>query len=167
MACHDNSIGRGRARRGNGVWKSEGRRAVTTEEEAVRAANARFYGAMSRLDLGEMDRVWLAAESVVCVHPGRAALLGYTEVRASWAAIFAATGEMSIETSDVRVTVTGEAAWVVCTEIISLRAEDELVTGYAQATNIFRRDGENWRMVVHHASPVPSRPAEEWPELVA
>ncbi|HEX8476430.1 MAG TPA: nuclear transport factor 2 family protein [Pyrinomonadaceae bacterium] len=138
-----------------------------SDEEGVRAANARFYEAMNALDVDMMDALWADDVHAVCVHPGRDAIVGYERVRESWAMIFAVTASMSVAASDVQVTLAGEAAWVVCTETISLMVEGELLAASAQATNIFRRMGQEWRMLVHHASPIPLRDVtEEWPDVI-
>ena len=137
-----------------------------SEEECVRRLNARFYAAMTALDIDEMDEIWMNTEEAVCVHPGREAIIGYESIRESWVAIFSATDSMSIAASDERVCVAQNVAWVVCIETISMMLEDGLAAASAQATNIFRRDGDAWRMIVHHASPIPLRPLEEWPETI-
>lgn len=140
---------------------------MSKEEKGVGAANARFYEAMNALDVEMMDGVWADTEGAVCVHPGRDAIYGYERVRESWAMIFAATLSMSVASSDEHTTVAGDAAWVVCTETISMMIEGELLAASAQATNIFRREGTEWRMMVHHASTIPLRGvAEEWPDVV-
>jgi uncharacterized protein (TIGR02246 family) len=137
-----------------------------SEEQAVRAANERFYMAMNTLDIGEMDEVWAQDESSICVHPGREALVGYERIRESWAAIFSASSAMSIAASNERVQFNDETAWVVCTETISMMMDEGLAAAAAQATNIFRRINGRWRMVLHHASPIPFTTQEEWPDVI-
>ena len=139
-----------------------------SEERRVREANASFYAAMNSLDIDEMDAIWTDDAQAVCVHPGRNAIIGYEHIRESWEAIFSAASAMSIAASDERITIAGDIAWVVCTETISLMIDTELVAASAQATNIFRRAvaGGRWRMIVHHASPIPFKPLEEWPEVI-
>jgi uncharacterized protein (TIGR02246 family) len=136
------------------------------DEERVRAANERFYAALNSLDIEEMDEVWADDEAAICVHPGREAIFGYERIRESWAAIFAGTNSMSVAASNERVAVAGEVAWVACTETISLMMDEGLAAAAAQATNIFRRTNEGWRMIVHHASPIPFETLDEWPDVV-
>jgi ketosteroid isomerase-like protein len=145
-----------------------GEEALMSEERRVREANAGFYAAMNSLDIDEMDAVWTNDAKAVCVHPGRGAIIGYEHIRESWEAIFSAASSMSIVASDEQITIAGEIAWVVCTETISLMIESELVAASAQATNIYRCTavGGKWRMILHHASPVPFKPFEEWPEVI-
>jgi uncharacterized protein (TIGR02246 family) len=137
-----------------------------SDEQAVREANERFYMAMNALDIEEMDEVWMTDERAVCVHPGREAIIGYERIRESWVAIFSASGSMSIAASNERIQLSNDVAWVACTETISLMMEEGLAAAAAQATNIFRQTDGRWRMILHHASPIPFEPQDEWPEVI-
>lgn len=137
-----------------------------SDDERVREANDRFYAAMNALDIEEMDKVWVDDAEAICVHPGREAILGYESIRESWMMIFSATDSMMIASTGEFITVAGDVAWVVCLETISIMTEEGLAAAAAQATNIFRRRGARWRMVVHHASPVPLTPQDEWPDVI-
>lgn len=122
-------------------------------EAAVREANHAFYRAFEALDLGAMDAVWAHDETVTCLHPGWPLCAGWAEVRASWATIFANTGSMRFDIADARIDVRGELAWVVCVERIhSTTPSGEALLGAVVATNVFRREGEAWRVVHHHGS---------------
>ena len=137
-----------------------------SDEQAVREANERFYMAMNALDIEETDEVWLDDDRAVCVHPGREAIIGYERIHESWAAIFSAPSSMSIAASNERVQLSHDVAWVACIETISLVMEEGLAAAATQATNIFRRTDGRWRMVLHHASPMPFTPQDEWPEVI-
>lgn len=137
-----------------------------SDEQSVREANERFYMAMNALDLEEMDAVWADAESAVCVHPGREALVGYKQIRESWVAIFSSSNAMSIAASNEQVQLSGDVAWIICTETISLMTESGLAAAAAQATNIFRRTDGQWRMLLHHASPIPFTTEDDWPDVI-
>lgn len=137
-----------------------------SDEQRVREANERFYLAMNAVDLDDMDEVWADDTDAVCVHPGREAIIGYERIRESWQMIFSATNAMSIASSNERITVAGDVALVVCTETISMMMEEGLAAAAAQATNIFRRTGGKWRMILHHASPIPFTTQDEWPDVI-
>lgn len=139
-------------------------------EQAVLAANLRFYLAFQALDIEQMDDVWLHEDWVECVHPGWDLLLGWEEVRESWARIFAGTQRMKVDLSSVWVRVEGDVAWVACTEHVTSTFERGFDQALVQATNIFVRrpaPADNpskpagsgarwcWQMVAHHASPLP------------
>ena len=137
-----------------------------SDEQRVREANERFYMAMNTLEIDEMDEVWMDDPTAICVHPGREAIVGYERIRESWMVIFTATNSMSIAASNERITIAADVAWVACTETISMMMEEGLAAAAAQSTNIFRRAGGRWRMIVHHASPIPFTALDEWPDLI-
>ena len=123
--------------------------------EAARQANDVFYRALESLDLGAMDRLWLHGREAHCVHPGGDALSGWDAVRKSWEQIFANTRWLRVTPTGVRVEVLGEVAVVTCAENITAESEGDVGLAVAQATNLFRRTPEGWRMFHHHASPAP------------
>lgn len=129
------------------------------EPAAVRAANLAFYRAFEALDLPAMERVWAHDGSVRCLHPGWPLCAGWADVRASWATIFANTTSMRFEIADEHLDVRDGLAWVVCVERIRTSGPaGEAMVGAVVATNVFRKEGEAWKLVHHHGSPhVPRR----------
>jgi len=136
-------------------------------EQAVREANRRFYQAFAALSLEQMNEVWAHEDWVECIHPGWDLLLGWEEVRESWARIFANTQRMKIEITSVWVRVEGAVAWVACTEHVTSSFEQGFDQALVQATNIFvlrapiadasvGHARPVWKMVAHHASPLPA-----------
>jgi ketosteroid isomerase-like protein len=120
----------------------------------VQEANAAFYRAFEALDVADMDRVWAHGEHVRCVHPGWPLLRGWDAVRSSWQRIFDSTTEMRFTLSEVTVNVTGDVAWVTCTENILSEVGDRVSVTAILATNLFERAGTRWLLVHHHASHV-------------
>ena len=120
--------------------------------EDVLAANAAFYDAFERRSLSSMAALWDRSERAVCVHPGWPILRGWPIVEESWRRIFDGPGRNQfIVTNDVAV-VTGDVAWVTLDENLVDRA----ATGTVAATNLFVRVGDEWKLVLHHGSPVGS-----------
>ncbi len=121
-------------------------------EAQVLAANAAFYEAFQRRDVAAMEGLWASQVTVACVHPGWTPLVGREDVLRSWRAIL--TGELSprVECLAPNVMMLGEhAAQVVCIERIGTSADEG---GLLVATNVFVREGEDWRMANHHAGPM-------------
>jgi ketosteroid isomerase-like protein len=123
------------------------------DEAAVLEANLAFYRALQERAIKEMERVWDHDGEISCVHPGWHRLDGWSEVRRSWQNIFANARAWRVSCERVRVSVRGDLAWVVCLEVIRPDAAIEAEAARMQATNVFRRTEEGWRMVHHHASP--------------
>ena len=128
-----------------------------SEVEELRAVNERFYRALEELDLSEMDQLWLHEPWVRCVHPGWDVLVGWERVRESLEQIFAGTGWMRVTPTEFDIHVFGDIGMVACAENITASRDSDVGVAVAQATNLFRRTSEGWRMIHHHASPAPVR----------
>lgn len=118
------------------------------EREAVLAANRAFYRAFTERDAAAMDRIWAPTGAVVCLHPGQSPLHERAEIMASWGAILRHPQAPEVRCLGEWVVGHSGLAIVVCREILP---EDQLM-----ATNTFVRLSEGWRMVGHHAGPVPA-----------
>jgi len=133
------------------------------ERQAVTAANEAFYRAFETLESEEMEKVWLRASYIKCVHPGWPLLRGWGPIMTSWERIFASTFGMRFTLSDVHVEVAGSLAWVVLIENLEARGYEGVARSEILTTNLLeKRDGQ-WFIVHHHASPIlaPSSPGEE------
>ena len=134
---------------------------MSVDEEAVRAANRAFYRAFEALDLNRMAEVWAEHDPLSCIHPDGSLAAGRDAVLGTWRTIFANTPHISFEVRAERIEVRGDLAWVVCTEVLRQSSPGGSAEGAVQATNIFRREADRWKVVHHHASPffVAERPA--------
>jgi ketosteroid isomerase-like protein len=132
---------------------------LSDDAAAVRDANERFYRAFEHLDVDEMEAAWSHGEHVKCVHPGWPLLSGWPTVRESWRTIFANTAEMRFTIGDVNVVASETMACVTCTENILAEVQGRISATSILATNVFERGPQGWRMILHHASHVLSRPA--------
>ena len=133
---------------------------MSDADEAVREVNTAFYAALEACDLDAMADLWEHSDRVSVTHPGWPMLRGWAKVAGSWDAIFRNTAYIQFVLTDEQIVVAGDAAWVTLDENIlqsaGEAATDELSGSKATATNVFvrDRDGDGWRMVVHHSSPV-------------
>jgi ketosteroid isomerase-like protein len=126
-----------------------------SEQDAVLFANEAFYLAIASRDVEAMIRIW-AEDPVSCLHPGWAALVGRADVLESWERILSHDAAPKIICRKPRVLLHGEVAAVVCYE--------EIDGEFLVATNLFRREGRQWRMVHHQAGPTAAQlPPEEPP----
>jgi len=115
---------------------------------------AAFYEALERSDIETMMAVWAEDEEVVCVHPGGPRLTGYTMIREAWQRIFANGKKLQVRLSQQKTVTTPFAVVSTLLEHITSPDDGSLSTPVA-ATNIYVRGPLGWRMVAHHASPVP------------
>lgn len=129
----------------------------TTYPTAQDVENA-FYEALENADIEAMMEVWAEDEEIVCVHPGGERLIGYEAVRSSWAQIASSGQKLKIHLSDQSVVGGMMLAVHSLHEHIRMQS-DQRSTAPVAVTNVYMRTGNGWRMIVHHASPAPQRPA--------
>ncbi|MFB4298024.1 nuclear transport factor 2 family protein [Actinomadura sp. NTSP31] len=123
--------------------------------------HAEFYAAFEAADFDRMSAVWADgpyAAGVSCVHPGWTMLRGRDEVLRSWALIMANTTYIQFVLTDVETDVYGDHAVVTCKENVLTADEDTeagfLAGGSIVATKLFVRVDGQWRLLLHHGSPV-------------
>ena len=124
------------------------------EAEAVLQINQSFYDAFESMDFEAMSAVWSQQRTDTCVHPGWPFLRGWRDIRESWRAIFANTGFMRISLTEVSLEIRGDTARIHCVENLYSVFEDQTLASQVAATNLFARVGGQWRMTVHHGSPI-------------
>lgn len=117
------------------------------------AAEAAFYAAFETRSLDAMMAVWADSDSIACVHPLAAPLDGRAAVAAGWRSMFEAAGQFRIQIElahEVR-----DAAQVIriVREYLTIGHETEPRPPIL-ATNVYRKEADGWRMVLHHASPL-------------
>ena len=117
-----------------------------SDSDAVLSANLEFYRAFTSRDAKGMDIVWAREAPVSCVHPGWTPVTGRNAVLQSWRNILGNPESPHVMCHDDRVFLYGDIATVIC--------EEELNDGHLIATNVFIREGGQWRMVHHQASPI-------------
>ena len=130
------------------------------------AENA-FYEALERGDLEGMMAVWAEDEEVICVHPGGERLAGQDQVRESWTRIFASGPQSRVQVAN-QVAISGMMLAVHSVhENFTLpgaksgRGAEQSQAVPILATNVYLRTAAGWKMIVHHASPVPGQPAPQ------
>ncbi len=127
---------------------------MTLDEEA-KAANEGFYNAFNAQSLTNMKEVWSDLDRISCIHPGWPPIHGYEPIINSWKGIFDNTDNMEIKLSDVETLISGDFAWVRCQENLFAITMSGVQASKVFATNLFQKVGEDWKMVLHHASHLP------------
>ncbi|MFZ4514965.1 MAG: nuclear transport factor 2 family protein [Acidimicrobiia bacterium] len=132
---------------------------TTDDATAAHDANAAFYVAFEARDLDAMSDCWERSDRAAVVHPGWPPQHGWARVLTTWDAIFSGPEPLHCIVTDERVEVMGHVAVVTCEEQLlqGLHGDstaDELASARVAATNVFVRDGADWKMILHHGSPV-------------
>jgi ketosteroid isomerase-like protein len=142
------------------------RRKVTSLTADIAASNAAFYRALETGLIELMDDVWAHEDWVRCVHPGWDLITGWHRVRESWKSIFDGGQRMKVMASEVVIEHQGDFAWVTCTENVTVFSGSNFDSAQAIATNLFVRRDDGWRMVHHHASPIPMIVSDNASEII-
>ncbi len=129
---------------------------MDTITRAVLLANNQFYTAISLADFNLMQRVWLRSRDAVCLHPGWPALHGWESILESWRQIFRNQGPLHIWPTEVEVRLYGQTAEVNCLENVDLSQVRGTGVLRTRATNIFRLVSSQWKLLEHHALPLPT-----------
>jgi uncharacterized protein (TIGR02246 family) len=131
--------------------------AQSQDAEAVRAANAGFYAALSARDTDALDRVWDHDGQVFNIFGvSKAPMIGWNAVKSGYEDLFNRFPELSVNMTEPSIREDGDSAVVVGVETQKVRLSNgEAASALLPATNVFvKRDGR-WLMVHHHSSRPP------------
>jgi ketosteroid isomerase-like protein len=135
---------------------------IFTSPQEVEAA---FYEALARGDLEAMMTVWSEDEEVVCIHPGGPRLAGYALVREGWRRIFEGGARLRVQLLALSTVHGPFSAVHSLIEQIGAAGRKQLAAPVV-ATNVYVRGALGWRMIVHHASPVPPNSIGDAPQVL-
>jgi ketosteroid isomerase-like protein len=129
-------------------------------EDEIRQASEQFYAALNREingDPGPMMEVWSHGSDVTAMHPLGGRETGWEEVRASWEQVAQAfsDGQVSLDGLMI-VPLSDDVVYTLGTENGQAKFGDETVGIDWRATNIYRREGGEWKMVHHHTDVSPA-----------
>jgi ketosteroid isomerase-like protein len=93
-----------------------------------------------------MDALWAREVPVACVHPNWNALAGRECVMESWRAILDNPEQPRVFTGAAEAHLLDTVAYVLCRELVA--------GGALTATNVFTQEDGEWRLTLHHSSPV-------------
>jgi PAS domain S-box-containing protein len=128
-------------------------------EKEVLAANARFYAALNTLFTGElapMVAVWSHAKDVTYMGPVGGFQVGWEAVQKDWEAQAAMKLGGKVIASGMQVTAGRELAIVSDIETgenTNVKGEPQKVS--IRATNLFRKEDGQWKMIGHHVDLLP------------
>lgn len=129
-------------------------------EKELLAAHEQFYAALNSLFTGDtapMNRVWSHQNDVTDLGPFGDRLVGWAAVGAE----FKKEGGMKlggrVVAKNVLVRTVGDLGYTVCEEQgENMSADGKPVVVHFRATNIFRREKKEWKMVHHHTDLSPA-----------
>lgn len=129
------------------------------EHAAVREAASAFYSALNAMFAGDLDpmvNVWSHDEDVTYMGPAGGFRHGWDEVLADWQEQASLNLGGQVEPRDINITVGRDLAVVSNYEIGVNTAQDGSPAPVAiRATNIFRKENGQWKMIGHHTDTLP------------
>jgi ketosteroid isomerase-like protein len=119
-----------------------------------------FYDALENADADAAVDLWLDDSDICCVHPNGPRLLGYGAVAGSWRAILS-SGPLRVRAASKKTLETPMfALHNVVEEVLVQQGRAQKIVRVI-ATNAYVKTPAGWKMVLHHASPVPEGQATE------
>jgi ketosteroid isomerase-like protein len=119
-----------------------------------------FYDAIGRADLESLMALWAEDEEIVCIHPGAPRLQGHAAIRASWEMIFE-RGPVHIHPRNLHVTHNMMCSVHSVIEEVNAPDDANWQEAHILATNVYLKTPQGWRIVMHHASIAPGKPADQ------
>jgi ketosteroid isomerase-like protein len=124
------------------------------DEAAVRAAVDGFYSALNAMFSGDLDPMiaaWSHADDVTYMGPAGGVRKGWSQVLADWKGQAGQQLGGEVLPKDLHVTVGQELAvvsnWEVGRNLPAAGGEQD---DTIRATNIFRKEDGQWKMIGHH-----------------
>jgi ketosteroid isomerase-like protein len=130
-----------------------------SDEASVKEANAQFYKALNAMfagDLGPMKEIWSHADDVTYMGPDGGFQIGWNQVLANWQKQAALRLGGKVEPSEIVINLGKDIA--VCHNWEKGENKDKdgkTATVSIRATNIFRKEGDEWKMIGHHTDLLP------------
>ncbi|HET9374302.1 MAG TPA: nuclear transport factor 2 family protein [Chthoniobacterales bacterium] len=122
-------------------------------ENDIRKASDKFYAALNCVLNGDwtpMGDVWSRNPGVSTMHPTGGTQVGWDEIRTSWENLAKICSNGRVELSDQRISVGEDLAYETGTEHVNVLIGKDKAQADFRVSNVFRREGSEWRMVHHH-----------------
>jgi len=132
---------------------------ATDDEKSAREAAAQFYKALNVMFTGGLDpmkEIWSHSDDVTYMGPVGGFRVGWKQVLKDWEAQADMKLGGRVEPVDMQVIVGNDLAIVQNYEKGENKAQDgKTVTVSIRATNIFRKEKGEWKMISHHTDLLP------------
>ena len=129
------------------------------DKKAVTEAAERFYAALNAMFTGNLEpmkAVWSHADDVTYMGPGGGFRVGWAQVLADWEEQAAMKLGGKVTPRDMRITVGRDLAFVSNVEIgDNVGPQGEPLRVEIRATNLFRKENGQWKMIGHHTDTLP------------
>jgi ketosteroid isomerase-like protein len=131
---------------------------MATDDE-VRKASDKFYAALNSMangDAGPVADVWSHSADVTSMHPLGGREVGWEEVAVPWGQVAQMASGGHVELADQLIRVSGDMAYEVGVEKGEMTLAGRQVPMNHRVTNVYRREGGEWKIVHHHTDESPA-----------
>ena len=131
---------------------------MATEDE-VRQASDRFYAALNGMASGDasaMSAAWAHGGDVTAMHPIGERGEGWEQVRSAFDQVGSLASGGQVRLTDQLIRVGTDLAYEVGVEEGELTLSGERVPIKQRVTNVYRREGGEWKVVHHHTDASPA-----------
>ncbi|MES9845772.1 MAG: nuclear transport factor 2 family protein [Candidatus Sedimenticola sp. PURPLELP] len=125
----------------------------STPEDAEDA----YYDAIDECDLEKMMSVWSDAPETACLLPMQTLQQGQDAIREAWKPLLGPEMKVDITVRHLQWIDLGDSAIHIVEESVVIAAMGQKQPPI-YATNIYRKTGDSWHMLVHLNSPAPPPP---------
>ena len=129
-----------------------------SDEKAVLQASDDFYAALNSMFEGKvepMNAVWSHADDVTYMGPDGKFTVGWNQVRADWERQAAMKLGGTVQPDRIHATIGQDLATVECYEIGENFVDGKPQKVSLRATNVFRKEDGQWKMIGHHTDTLP------------
>jgi ketosteroid isomerase-like protein len=128
-------------------------------EDEVRQASNRFYAALTSMlngDAGPLSAVWAHSADVTTMHPIGGREVGWEQSRPVWEQVASIASAGQGRLSDQLIRVGTDMAYEVGIEEGEVTMAGERIPINHRVTNVYRREGGEWKVVHHHTDLAPA-----------
>jgi ketosteroid isomerase-like protein len=128
-------------------------------EDEVKGTSSKFYEALSRMatgDAGQLADVWSHSETVTAMHPIGGEQIGWSAVKESFEQVAGLASSGYVELADQSIQTGGDLAYELGTERGQFKLAGETIAIEQRVTNIYQREGGEWKLVHHHTDLSPA-----------
>ncbi len=135
---------------------------MTEIYDTPQEAEDAFYDALDEGDLERMLSVWAESDDICCLLPMHPLIQGRAGVKDVFSHLFAQGHGVSLSIEHLGWIESGDIAIHQVEETIENPPADRHPPAPFYGTNIYRKDNNGWRLIVHLNAPTPPPPPPEF-----
>ncbi len=133
---------------------------MTEPYKTPQDAEDAYYDAMEEGDLGKLREVWVDNDDICCLLPMYPLIQGRREVEEVYRRLFSMGQGLELSIRHLSWIQAGDIAIHQVEETVQNPPPGQPKPPPFYATNIFRKVGDGWRLLVHQNAPTPAPPPQ-------